>query len=62
MQKTNERDKLVIKKGFVQCPVCKRATTQFVDQSTSAENIQVWCPHCKWRAKVKIAFGQCFKI
>lgn len=62
MQTHRETDILDIRKGFVQCPVCRRSTTQFVDQDTAAENIQVWCPHCKWRGKVKIAFGQCYKI
>lgn len=62
MQAYSERDTLNIRKGFIVCPVCKRNTTQFVDQDTNAENIQVWCPNCKWRGKVKIHFGQCYKI
>ncbi|MBE5054771.1 hypothetical protein INF37_01965 [Pseudoflavonifractor sp. DSM 107456] len=52
--------KLIIKDGYVICPVCKRRTSQMIRPDTQARRLQLWCRHCKATTIVNIESGQCF--
>lgn len=52
-------DILTIKDGLYVCPACKRKTNQAADVATNAENLRLWCRHCKAVYVVNIVRGQC---
>lgn len=58
MQSANKSDKLIVKNGLIVCPVCGRRTDQAVEPGTNAENLPVWCRHCKTRHIVNIVSGR----
>lgn len=55
-------DRLAIKDGLIVCPVCRQKTNQAVRPETSAENLPLWCRHCKAVHIVHIDSGQCYVI
>ena len=50
--------RLAVKNGLIVCPVCGRRTDQGVEPGTNAENLPIWCRHCKTRHIVNIASGR----
>lgn len=62
MKNQSEHGKLSIKDGLVVCPVCRQKTNQQVIPETRAENLALWCRHCKAVHLVKIDCGQCYVI
>ena len=62
MQVEENRGKLVVKDGYVVCPICRRKTNQFVRPDTVAQNLQLWCRTCKAKLLVNIDRGQCFEF
>lgn len=60
MQSEEKKSKLIVKDGYLICPVCRRKTSQKVLPSTKAENIPVFCRHCKSVPIVNIENSQCF--
>lgn len=56
------RDKLVVKDGWLHCPFCKNRTNQIVQPNTDAHNLPIWCKKCKATVFVNIENGQCFLI
>lgn len=59
MQTDNKSVRLSVKDGMYVCPVCRQKTNQAADPSTNAQNLRLWCRHCKTVHIVNIVFGQC---
>lgn len=56
------RGKLIVKDGWIVCPVCKRKTNQHIGSDTKAQNLELWCRTCKAIHLVNIDRGQCFVV
>lgn len=53
---------LVIKNGYLICPVCRRNKQLYkINPQDEAEQITLYCRDCKHEVKVKISKGQCFE-
>lgn len=62
MQTKPERDKLVVKDGWLSCPVCKRnRRLLFVRQNCEAHDLQVYCRTCGSEIVLNIEKGQSVK-
>ena len=62
MRTANESAKMIVKDGYIVCPVCRQKTNQAVRPETKATSLQLWCRHCKAVHLVNIDSGQCFVI
>ena len=59
MQVAEKRDKLVVKNGWLTCPVCRRNRRLMrVAYDTEAHNLRVYCTDCKTELILDIARGQ----
>ena len=59
MQVAEKRDKLVVKNGWLTCPVCRRNRRLMrVAYDTEAHNLRVSCTDCKTELILDIARGQ----
>lgn len=55
-------DKLTVKDGWLQCPVCRRNRRLMrVLPETEGQNVPVYCRDCKTELKIDIHQGQCFE-
>ena len=55
-------DKLTVKDGWLQCPVCRRNRRLMrVLPETEGRQIAVYCRDCKTELKIDIHEGQCFE-
>ena len=62
MQVTTKPAKLVVKDGWVTCPVCKRNHRLLrVDPETEASNLPVYCRTCRSEFVLNIDRGQSVK-
>ena len=60
MQATEKRDTLVVKNGWLTCPVCRRNRRLMrIAFDTEARNLHVYCTDCKTELILDIARGQC---
>lgn len=59
MQSRTEYATLKVRNGRIECPRCRRLTSQVVRPDTAAKNLQVYCRSCKWVGVVNIDSGQC---
>lgn len=59
LQSQNECGKILVKDGYIVCPVCRRPTSQRILPDTRAKNLRVWCRKCKHVTVVDIESGQC---
>jgi len=51
--------KLIVKNGWVTCPVCRRNHRLLrIDDKTEAKNLPVYCPDCKTEIILDIARGR----
>lgn len=51
--------KLRIKDGRIVCPACNKRTHQAVPPDMRAENMPLWCEHCRKVYIVDVNVGQC---
>ena len=59
MQATEKRDTLVVKNGWLTCPVCRRNRRLMrIAFDTEARNLHVYCTDCKTELILDIARGQ----
>ena len=59
MQDTEKSGKLVVKDGWVTCPVCRRNKHLIrVEPDTEATALPVYCRDCKTEIVLNIARGQ----
>ena len=59
MQATETRDTLVVKNGWLTCPVCRRNRRLMrIAFDTEARNLHVYCTDCKTELILDIARGQ----
>lgn len=59
MQKSMSCDKLIVKNGWVTCPVCKRNRRLLrVEPETQAWDLPVYCRDCKQEIVLNIDRGQ----
>ena len=59
MQAKEIRGKLVVKDGWIVCPVCKRNRhLHRIMPDTEAKNLPVYCKDCKTELILNIARGQ----
>ena len=59
MQVAEKRDKLVVKDGWLTCPVCRRNRRLMrVAYDTEAHNLRDYCTDCKTELILDIARGQ----
>lgn len=55
-------DKLTVKDGWLQCPVCRRNRRLMrVRPDTEGLRIPVYCRDCKTEITIDIREGQCFE-
>ena len=55
-------DKLTVKDGWLQCPVCRRNRRLMrVRPDTEGQRIPVYCRDCKTELIIDIREGQCFE-
>lgn len=57
LQTTQERGKLVVKDGWLICPVCRRGKLLHAEYETQAVNLELWCRKCGSTVKVNIERG-----
>lgn len=60
MQSRKECGTLVVKDGWIICPICRHRTHQHIAPQTEAKQLEVWCHRCKTVHVVNIASGQCY--
>jgi len=59
LQATEKRDTLVVKNGWLTCPVCRRNRRLMrIAFDTEARNLHVYCTDCKTELILDIARGQ----
>ena len=59
MQVMEKRDTLVVKNGWLTCPVCRRNRRLMrIAFDTEARNLHVYCTDCKTELILDIARGQ----
>lgn len=62
MQTGKNCDKLVVKDGWLTCPVCKRNNRLLrVRPDTEARNLQIYCKTCRSELVLNIEMGQSVK-
>lgn len=62
MQAKINYDKLVIKDGWLTCPICKRNRRLLrIREDTEAKNLLIYCRDCKTECILDIARGQSVK-
>jgi len=62
LQATEKRDTLVVKNGWLTCPVCRRNRRLMrIAFDTEARNLHVYCTDCKTELILDIARGQSVK-
>lgn len=55
-------DKLTVKDGWLQCPICRRNRRLMrVLPETEGQRIPVYCRDCKTELTIDIHEGQCFE-
>lgn len=59
LQKKTETSKLVVKDGWLICPVCRRRKILRVREDTYARRLTVYCRACHAETIVNIEQGQC---
>ena len=62
MKTTSEYGKLIVKDGWVACPVCLRNKHLLrIGPDTEATALPVYCRDCRTETMVDIEQGQCFE-
>ena len=62
MQAQSNRGKLVVKDGWISCPVCRRNNRLLrVRPDTEARNLQLYCRTCRTELILDIEKGQSVK-
>lgn len=62
MQEQRNCGKLIVKDGWVTCPVCRRNIHLVkIRPDTEARNLQIYCRVCRSEIVLNIEKGQCVK-
>lgn len=52
---------LIVRDGYIQCPVCRNKRLMRLDPATEAHALVVFCRKCKTENIVDIEMGQCYE-